>query len=444
MNQKWNLQDIRPVQSSKRRIGVSTPDLLVRTKGETNEDVATEVHVEEEPAPHIHIQNGNKQKSKSLILGLIVFFCVLGGGLFASALMGGAEVTVYPRYKEPTINALFTAEKEPQGDALAYEVMTLEADGERQVKASGEEVIKEQATGSIFIYNEAQKEPLRLKTNTRFETAEGLIFKIKDSVVVPGYRTETNGAKIRGVITAEVYADEVGEAYNVTPTKFTVPGFKGEPEYTTVYAESTETFKGGYNGKKFVIDEAELQTAQQALRTELRNSLLNRVESEQPAGFTVFKDAVTFTYESLPSVAYGDNLATVKEKVYLRIPTFKKDDFASFVAKAGVPGYTNEGVRLEDPHVLTFSYKVATTSGIDISTLAHIDFKLEGKPRIIWTYDSEKLKADLLNANKTALNVVLSGFPAIEKATAVVRPFWKTKFPTDIKKVKIIEIVGQQ
>ena len=31
---------------------------------------------------------------------------------------------------------------------------------------------------------------------------------------------------------------------------------------------------------------------------------------------------------------------------------------------------------------------------------------------------------------------------AIEKATAVIRPFWKTKFPTSIKEVKVTEVVG--
>jgi hypothetical protein len=322
--------------------------------------------------------------------------------------------------------------------------MTLEAEGERQVKASGEEEIKEQATGSIFIYNEAQKEPLRLKTNTRFETESGLVFKIKDSVIVPGFSTDQSGKKIRGVITAEVYADEVGEKYNVGPSKFTLPGLKATPEYTTVYAESTAGFTGGFSGKKFVIDDAELQTAQQALRTELRNSLLSRIDAEKPAGFTVFKDAVTFTYESLPSVAYGDNLATIKEKVILRIPTFKDDAFASFVAKSAIPGFADESVRIEDISALAFSYKVATTASADLGTYEKIDFKLEGKPRIIWTYDAAKLKADLLNANKTALNVVLGGYPAIEKATAIVRPFWKTKFPTDMGEVKIIEVVGEK
>ncbi len=438
MTQKWNLQDIRPVQPQKSKSAEGIKLETVRPK------IITRDEEEETEESTIRITDGNKQKSRSLIVALVIFFIVLGGGLFASALMGGAEITVYPRHREPNVNALFEAKKTASAEELPYELMTLEAEGERQVKATGEELVSTQAGGTIFIYNEAQKEPLRLITNTRFESPEGLIFKIKDPVIVPGYTTDASGKKVRGVATAAVYADQVGAEYNLAPTKFTVPGFKGEPEYTLIYGESTDTFTGGFNDKKFMIDEAELQTAQQALRTELRNSLLTRIDAEKPAGFVVFKDAVTFTYETLPSVAYGDNLATIKEKVLLRIPIFKEDDFALFIAKATVPGFTNDPVRIADYSTFSFSYKGATTSASDISNYESIAFNLSGKPQIIWKYDGDKLKADLLNANKTALNVVLGGYPSIEKATAVIRPFWKTKFPTSIKEVQIIEVVDPQ
>lgn len=436
MTQKWNLQDIRPAQTRKRRVveGAGSEIRVQQKPVEINREDAEE-------GLSIRIVDGNKKKSKSLIYAVIIFFVIVGGGLVASALMGGAEVTVYPKHREPNVNAVFQAQREPKAEELAYEIMSLEAEGERQVKASGEEQVTSQAVGSLFIYNVAQKEPLRLVTNTRFESADGKIFKIKDSAIVPGY-TMDGVKKVPGVTTAQVYADQPGEVYNVNPGKFTVPGFKGEPEYTTIYAESTATFTGGFNGKKFKIDEAELQTAKQALQTELRNALLTRIDTEKPAGFVVFADAVTFTFESLPSVAYGENLATIKEKVHLRIPIFKDANFAQFVAKQTVPGYEGNPVRISDITALTFKYANATTSSTDITAETKIAFNLQGKPQIVWTYDADKLKADLLNANKTALTGVLGGYPAIEKATAVIRPFWKTKFPTSIKEVKVTEVVG--
>lgn len=435
MTQKWNLQDIRPATPRKRRIPAEdampvTPERPIQMPREEAED-----------AMSIRIVDGNKKKNKSLLYALIIFVLIVGGGVLASALMGGADVTVYPKHREPNVNAVFEAKKVAQAEELPYEIMTLEAEGERQVTASGQEQVTAQAQGTIFIYNAQQTDPVRLVTNTRFESPDGLIFKIKDSAIVPGYTTDENGKKVPGVTTAEVYADEVGEQYNIDPSKFTIPGFKGDPEYTTIYAESTSGFTGGFNGMKFIIDDNELQVAQQALRTELRNSLLERMKAEKPAGFAMFNDAVTFTYESLPSVEYGENLATIKEKALLRIPLFKEDTFAAFLAAATIPGYEKVPVRISNYDTFTFSYTDATTSASDISNAMSLSFNLTGKPQIIWTYDAEKLKADLVNANKTALTSILGAYPAIERANAVIRPFWKTKFPTKMQEIKIIEVI---
>ncbi len=435
MTQKWNLQDIRPAQPRKKRSRpVDESTLQKRTPHKT---VSRE---EAEDVMSINIVDGNKKKRKSLIYALVIFFVIIGSAVLFTTLTGGAEITVYPKYKEPNVNATFEAYKEPQPEELAYEIMKLEAEGERQVSATGQEEVKKQAEGTILIYNKHQSKPIRLVTNTRFE-ANGLIFRIKDAAVVPGYTKDESGNIVPGVISAEVFADQVGEEYNLPPSTFTIPGFKGEPEYDNIYAESTETFNGGFDGMRFIIDEKELQTAKQALQMELRNSLLERMDTEKPADLILFPNAVTFTYQSLPSVEYGDNLATIKERVTLRIPLFRKDNFASFIAQATVPGYEGEDVRITDPSVLKFKYKSATTSSSDISDDTSLSFKLTGRPQIVWEYDAEKLKADLLNKNKTALTAVLGGYPAITKAEAVIKPFWKTTFPIELEKMTIIEVI---
>jgi len=434
MSQKWNLQDIQPSQPRKRNRPVDAVPkdrpAEVENRDEADEKLS------------INIRDGKKRKSHTLLISIGIFLFVVLGGLIASALMSGAEVTVYPKHREPNVNALFSATLIPTDNELTYEIMTLEAEGERQVTASGQEAVESQAEGTILIYNEAQTAPLRLVTNTRFEGPNGLIFKIKDPAVVPGYTTDDSGDIIPGVVTAEVFADEVGEEYNIGPSRFTVPGFAGEPEFDTVYAESVENMTGGFDGMQFIIDEEELETSQQALRMELRNSLLDRIEDERPAGFLVFDGAVTFTYVSLPSVDFGDNLATIREKVLMRIPLFAEDSFARYIAEASVPGYEGGDVRITEHTAIEFSYEVATTSASDISQLPGLEFNLIGKPQIVWEYDEGKLKTDLLNANKTALPTILGAYPAIERAEAVIRPFWKTKFPTNLNEIEIIEVIG--
>jgi len=432
MSQKWNLQDIRPAEPRRKR--TPTEPLLQRPRP---------IEVPKQDAEDIEpvvINNGNKKKSRSLYIALGVFFLVIGFGVIASIMMGGAEVIINPKYREPNVNATFTAVSTQQSESeLTYEIMTLEAEGERQVTATGQEEVQAQAEGTIFIYNKHSPDSVRLVTNTRFQSPSGLIYKIKDSAVIPGYITDATGTIQPGVTTAEVYADEVGEQYNISPSRFTIPGFAGEPEFQNLYAESISNFTGGFNGPKFIIDQSELETAEQALQLDLRNSLLQRIEVEKPAGLVKFDGAVTFTYESLPAVEYGENLATIKEKAVMRIPLFAEEDFARFIAAATVPGYEGEDVRIADTNVLKFTYESATTSSSNIAELMELKFKLEGRPVIIWEYDAGKLKTDLLGKNRTALNAILGGYPSIEQARAVIRPFWKNTFPERLDDIKFTE-----
>lgn len=435
MDKKWNLQDIRPAKPRKKRPPLADAELQ-------QAPVERAVSHDDDGTIHIGIQNGNTKKRSNLFIALGVFFAVVGVGFLISFMTGGAEVAVFPRNTEPNVNASFTAFRTPQVGELSYEIMDLEAEGERQVTATGQEQVSEQATGEIVIYNNTGSAE-RLIKNTRFETPDGLIFKITESVVVPG-AIESEGELVPGSIRAAVFADGTGEQYNVGTTRMTIPGFEegGFTElYENIYGENPEPMTGGFEGPKFIIDETELETAKQQLQTELRNALLDRVPSERPAGFVVYDSAVTVTFETLPAVEYGDNLVTIKENALLQIPIFKEEEFAEYIAAATVPGYENEPVRIEDTQSLTFSYTNSTTSITDISNLDSLEFQLVGRPLIVWTYDEGKLKTDLVGAQKTALPTVLGGYPAIERAEAVVRPFWKRSFPEKLEEIEIVETV---
>lgn len=434
MSQKWNLQDIRPAQPRRERPAAN--DLAPAREPRV-------VEREESDVIDVRVVDGNKQKRKTILLGFLIFFVIAGGVLAISQLLSGVELTVNPRYREPNVNATIVAKKVPQAGELSYEIMTLEATGERQVSATGEETVVEQAKGTILVYNRHSTEPIRLITNTRFEAADGKLFRLQESIVVPGYTRGDGGDIAPGVIQASVFADQPGEEYNIGPTKFSIPGFAGSPEFDNVTGESVESMQGGFNGPRFIIDEGELQTAQQSLQMELRNSLLARVDAEKPAGFTSFPGAITFTYETLPAVEYGENLATIKEKAIMRIPLFEKAKFAEYIAAATIPGYETSAVRIEDPTTLTFAYTSATTSSSNIAAAESIEFTLTGRPLIVWEYDAEALKKDLVGKSKTALTTVLGGYPAIERADAKSQPVWSTSFPDDTSDIKIVEVLSR-
>ncbi len=444
MNRKWNLQDIRPAGPAPRERGRRVPV----AEGQSV-DMAPRTPIHQESAPRrrdpdiasIDIIDGGSRRKKRIFVSVIVALLIVGSGFAASFLMGGAEVTVYPKNRETNVDATFSAFIAPSSGELGYELLTLESNGERQVSATGEETVSERATGNILIYNAHSATPQRLIKNTRFESTDGLIFKISESVEVPGYTDDGKGNRAPGVVSATVFADGTGEQYNVGPGRFTIPGLKGSPQFDAMYGETTESFAGGYEGKRFIIEEGELETAKQALHLELRDALLARLETEKPAGFVVYKDAVTFSFDSLPATEYGDKLATIKERARLQIPIFKETSFATYLAENTIVVYEGEPVYIEDPLALVFSYPSPTTTTSDISAQTDIAFKLKGNTRIIWTFDESSLKNDLLGLSKSALDTVLTKYPAIVKAEAVVRPFWKQAFPENPEEVTVTTIV---
>lgn len=432
MTQKWNLQDIKPAKERKKRNSGNRlePSRSVKSAHSAKKASGT-LHKQ-------RLSRGNKKRPWGY--AFVIFLILVGGGIFTAIATGGAEISIHPKYHQPNVNTTFTAVHSPQPTELAFEIMSLEAEGTRQITAIGKEEVETKAMGSIIVYNKHQSNPIRLRANTRFES-QGLVFRIQESIVLPGYTRDDEENILPGVITVDVFADQAGDRYNLPPSAFTIPGFAGGSEFENIYAESIATFSSGFIGKRFILDEDELKNAQQALHAELRQSLLNRIDTEKPANLIIFNNSVTFTHQSLPSVEYSEDLATIREKVTMRIPMFKKDEFASIVASETVPTYDGEAVRILDYDIFKFVYTYENTSESNIADAENISFKLSGRPKIIWETDIDKLKTDLVNQPKTALPRILGGHPSVQKAEAIISPFWKTAFPSSASQIDIIEIL---
>lgn len=444
MTQKWNLQDIRPA-------GTAKPAMRENSVRRAQSDIAPRAQrpiAQREPAfdpdiASIDVIDGNSTKRKKVIVTSVIAAIIIGFGFFVNVLLGGAEVSVYPKFKDISVQAEFTGYTKPQVNDLGYELLTLEASGEKQVKASGKEQVSLRAEGKIFVYNTKSTTEQRLIKNTRFEDKDGHIFRIKESIVVPGASKDAKGNIVPGKVVADVFADGTGVDYNVPAGRFTIPGLKGSEQFDTVYGDSTAAFTGGFEGEKYMIDQNELATAKQALHIELRDKLLARLNAERPAGFVVYNEAVTFAFDSLPSTEYGDDLATIKENARLQVPMFKESEFSKYVAEKTIPDYTGDPVTMTDPKTLTFSYTSATTTVSDIAGYSSLSFMLKGSGRIVWTYDEKKLLDELIGKKKTDATKVFSSYTSISHAQAEVRPFWATKFPNTADEIKVHTIIGE-
>lgn len=132
-----------------------------------------------------------------------------------------------------------------------------------KVPAQGAATSAVAATGTIKVVNNSGK-PLTLIEKTRFQTADGKVFRMKQRVNVAVGETPV-----------EVYADVPGAAGNIGPTSFTVPGLQGNATlYAQITGRSDEAMRGGSDARTgedtvTAVDSADVVKAKQDLAVQL-------------------------------------------------------------------------------------------------------------------------------------------------------------------------------
>ena len=393
----------------------------------------------------VRIDDGRKKHRYGISIAVAVFLVLVIGSLSISYILGGAEIIIEPKHRNQTVNTNVTAYPERRSGELSYEIMTLTETGERQVTATGEEQVDERASGIIEIIKSTPGTQ-RMVANTRFQTDEGLVFRIAQAIEVPGAVTDSSGQLVPGTLRVEVTADAPGEEFNLPAgTRFRIPGFaeSGLTElYENIYAESRTSMSGGFSGTRFIIEPSELSTARQELQVKIRDELLQQIEENRPADHVVFPGSYAFTFEALPPIEYGgeSDLVTIQEVVTLHVPIFNQALFASFLADATVLGYEGESVRIKDFNDLTFTYRSATTSVTNLEGLDSLQFNLSGNAHIIWNVDELELREQLAGQPRGSFDFIIREYgSSIQNANAVIRPVWARSFPDSVEDIQVIE-----
>lgn len=352
-----------------------------------------------------------------------------------SLLFSGSKVTVVPKQRDVVIDGTFTASQTAAYGELSYELVTIERTATQTLSAAGDEAVEERASGRIIIFNNFSSSEQRLITNTRFQTSEGLVYRIDEPIVVPGQRT-VNGKVVPGSIEVTVYADEPGTQYNIGLTDFTIPGFAGSPRFDGFYARSKTPMTGGFVGARLRVDPAAEERTREQLRADLVEELSSGTLAEEPEGFQLILDTTFATYERLPNIDRG-NKVEIGERATLQGVLFPDGALGAFIAQETVAGFeADTAVSIENPDALTFSF-IAGEEAVSPWEEETLDFQLTGNARLIWLFNENRLKEDLSGRAKDALPTILSGYEGIEKAEVTLRPFWKRSFPDDVSKITI-------
>jgi hypothetical protein len=345
-----------------------------------------------------------------------------------------ATLTITPRSTALDFNRPLVAEKSTT-TGLSFEVITVGKSSSMEVEATGEQFVSRKASGIITIYNNFGSAPQRLIKNTRFETPDGLIFRIDSSVTVPG-KTVKNGASVPGSVDVAIQADEAGVQYNIPPTTFTIPGFKNDPaRFKGFSAQNKEPFKDGFLGNVKAVSPENEQKAIIALEEKLRQNLLKETMAVLPEGSILYPSAFFFATSSVPLTSGTGKNATLKLTATSTALVFSEKQLASAIARESISGY--DGAPVEVRELSDLSFVLVQPYKKDSTTIA---FTLRGSAKLVWSFDENELKEALVGKPKKATQSVLSAFPGITPtATVLIRPFFKTTYPGKPSRITIIE-----
>ena len=363
-----------------------------------------------------------------------VVLALLALGAIALVALRPTSVTVIPRSQNVLFDetALFTAY--PASSAatgtLSYTLETVTLEDSEVVPAKGVERVEEKASGTVIVYNEYSTQSVKLLKDTRFQTPEGLIYKVPAEVVVPGKKGTAPGQ-----IEVTVFAEKAGDKYNIGPvSRFTLPGLKSSPSmYSSVYARSSAATSGGFVGERPAASKGDVDAARAKIRDRLQAQILETVRSKNSETTLAFLDLTYIAFETLPQTAEAGGGARVHERARVELPIFSADSFAFTVAESVSANTENNSVMLKGTDALTAQLRSSSAAGAE----SPIQFALKGSVQLVWKVDVGELTQALAGRDEAAFQAIISGFPGIEEARARIEPFWKNSFPVDPSAIKV-------
>lgn len=357
--------------------------------------------------------------------GIIILVVVLYTFVFNSA-----TVTITPKFSDIAVNKSMIFDIEGKGD-VGFVLATTTLEKKRELTRSEEKKVQSKAEGKIVIFNKLDAEPQRLIKNTRFESSDGKIFRIADSVTVPGKK-----GNVPGSIEVTVLADSYGEDYNIQPSDFTIPGFKGTPRYDGFFARSSTSMKGGSSGNVKGVSASDISAAKDELALSLTNDLKAELKTRTKEGYIPLVNSIAVTFDDNEKVVSKGETNTYNVKATGYLVFAKEEDLAKAIEKTESPSqYKDEPLRLDHQESITFSLRDTT----NISKDARFDVLVAGTTRVVWQVTNKDLKNALISKDKGDFSKVMNGFGAIKVAEMDISPAWSSTFPKTESKINIVE-----
>ncbi len=375
--------------------------------------------------------------SKLTFIASVFLFLSISFLLYAFLKPSSATVEIQAKVKKVPLSDdyIHIAYKEAEPGQLAFKVVEYNFTKFVTLNADKEEYSEEKASGLLTVYNDYSSKPQRIIRNTRFQSPDGKIYRVKKPFTIPGKSSAGPGK-----IDVKVYADEAGQKYNLkSGIKFTLPALTGEAA-KEIYAVSKTDISGGFSGKRATVSEEKKRAAIEQLKNTLKETALKQAILKLGDNYISFKDAIIVDYDD-PTYEYKNGKLVISLKAKAYIPAFDKYDFArELLSAADAELDFDNNNKIYISNLEDLDLRLINKDSLDIKEDEILKFTAKGQAVAKYYLDKEVLKLELAGKNKTVVNFVKEAYPAIDRISAVIKPFWRDSFPKDPSKIQIVEI----
>ena len=383
----------------------------------------------------------DSSKNSKIFIWTISILCVATLLFFLSSVFATATVTITPKVEHLTLNDTYTISTKKEVAGLHYQIVTIKKDVSKSLETNGQADVQRKAIGKAILYNNFSTSKQRLINNTRLESSTGLVYRIRQSVDVPGIKTVA-GVKTPGSIEVEIIADMPGDTYNIKVSDFKgyfkIPGFKGSTKYDGFYGRLSADTVGGYIGTVKTVSDTSLSAGKDELKNTLKADLIKEVYSKMPAQYVIFKDNYFVEFVDLQDLSEGNNY-TISEGATIYAVMFDKKELAGFIAKNKLTAFDGS-----DVDALWNNNIVVSLTGTTEKPWTEDSLKVNfsGDVNIVWTYNTDEIINSISGQDKSIVNDVIDkNKNSITQIQVSIKPQWQKTFPTDINKIHIVDSV---
>jgi hypothetical protein len=321
------------------------------------------------------------------------------------------------------------------------------------------------ARGFITVYNKSEDE-WPLKKETRFQTEDGLVFRIKEGIFVPPAATDEEGNEVLGEYRAAVEADPfdiydhpIGDRGNIGPTTFIIPGLS-KFNQELLWGESDSFMEGGETRFQRVVQEEDIDSAKKQVEDNLtlmaKEDLNTHIEEINRLNHTnlALLDNDRYLKTELQELRISDDLeGSVREKFEVFAQIQAKGiayDFDQLFAilKKELKTRAHPDMHVRDDSIRPESISFEAVSEDEVLGQIKITATIKGIQEFV--IDSS-LQAGLRFSNKVKERIVgltvgeaesyIGNLPEVDEVEIKLWPIWLSRIPriADNIEVKLME-----